>query len=71
MILPLYVALEKIDPRLIEAAADLYAGRWAGVPAGHVPARAAGRVRGLAADVHPGDGRLHQRRAAGQSRRRG
>ena len=26
MILPLYVALEKIDPRLIEAAADLYAG---------------------------------------------
>jgi spermidine/putrescine transport system permease protein len=29
MILPLYVALEKIDPRLIEAANDLYAGRWA------------------------------------------
>jgi spermidine/putrescine transport system permease protein len=28
MILPLYVALEKIDVRLIEAAADLYAGRW-------------------------------------------
>ncbi len=29
MILPLYVALEKIDPRLIEAAEDLYAGRAA------------------------------------------
>ncbi len=29
MILPLYVALEKIDPRLIEAAEDLYAGRVA------------------------------------------
>jgi len=29
MILPLYVALEKIDLRLIEAASDLYAGRWA------------------------------------------
>ncbi len=29
MILPLYVALEKIDPRLLEAAADLFAGRWA------------------------------------------
>ena len=29
MILPLYVALEKIDHRLIEAANDLYAGRWA------------------------------------------
>jgi spermidine/putrescine transport system permease protein len=28
MILPLYVAIEKIDPRLIEAAQDLYAGRW-------------------------------------------
>jgi spermidine/putrescine transport system permease protein len=28
MILPLYVALEKIDPRLIEAAKDLYAGNW-------------------------------------------
>jgi spermidine/putrescine transport system permease protein len=28
MILPLYVALEKIDFRLIEAAGDLYASRW-------------------------------------------
>lgn len=28
MILPLYVALEKIDIRLIEAAEDLYASRW-------------------------------------------
>jgi spermidine/putrescine transport system permease protein len=27
MVLPLYVALEKIDPRLIEAATDLYASR--------------------------------------------
>ena len=27
MVLPLYVALEKIDPHLIEAATDLYAGR--------------------------------------------
>jgi spermidine/putrescine transport system permease protein len=30
MILPLYVALEKIDVRLLEAAGDLYATRWAG-----------------------------------------
>jgi spermidine/putrescine transport system permease protein len=29
MILPLYIALEKIDPRLIEAAGDLYANRAA------------------------------------------
>ena len=28
MVLPLYVALEKIDRRLVEAAQDLYAGRW-------------------------------------------
>jgi len=28
MVLPLYVALEKIDRRLIEAAQDLYAGPW-------------------------------------------
>jgi len=28
MILPLYVALEKIDPRLIEAANDMYASHW-------------------------------------------
>jgi spermidine/putrescine transport system permease protein len=28
MVLPLYVALEKIDVRLIEAARDLYAGPW-------------------------------------------
>jgi spermidine/putrescine transport system permease protein len=28
MTLPLYVALEKVDIRLVEAAQDLYAGRW-------------------------------------------
>jgi spermidine/putrescine transport system permease protein len=28
MVLPLYVALEKIDPKLVEAANDLYASRW-------------------------------------------
>ena len=35
MILPLYVALEKIDRRLIEAATDLYASRRPGVLARH------------------------------------
>jgi spermidine/putrescine transport system permease protein len=29
MVLPLYATLEKLDRRLIEAAHDLYAGRWA------------------------------------------
>jgi len=28
MVLPIYVALEKIDPRLIDAARDLYANTW-------------------------------------------
>ncbi len=28
MVLPLYVALEKVDPRLVEAASDLYASRF-------------------------------------------
>ena len=35
MALPLYVSLEKIDRRLIEAATDLYASRFDGVPQGH------------------------------------
>ena len=62
MILPLYVALEKIDRRLIEAATDLYASRCAGVLARDVHALPAGRSGGLAAHLHPGDRRLHQRR---------
>ena len=28
MVLPLFASLEKLDPRLAEAGADLYAGRW-------------------------------------------
>ena len=28
MVLPIYAALERVDPRLIEAAHDLYASRW-------------------------------------------
>lgn len=34
MVLPLYVALERVDKRLIEAAQDLYAGPWR--PAGSI-----------------------------------
>ena len=61
--LPLYVSLEQIDPRLIEAAQDLYASTQ-GVPARDAAALAAGRLRRHAAHVHPGGRRLHQRRAA-------
>jgi spermidine/putrescine transport system permease protein len=28
MVLPIYSALQRLDPRLVEAAADLHAGRW-------------------------------------------
>lgn len=30
MVLPLYVSLEKVDPRLVEAAGDLYSSSWRG-----------------------------------------
>ena len=52
MTLPLYVALEKIDKRLIEAAEDLYAGAWrpqgtiAGVVIGGVLGFVVGSVMG-------------------------
>ena len=68
MTLPLYVALEKIPPSLLEAAQDLYADSRVPIPKVTPAARAAGRHRGLAAHVHPRRGRLRQRGAAGQSR---
>jgi spermidine/putrescine transport system permease protein len=45
MTLPLYVALEKIDRRLIEAAEDLYAGPWR--PQGTIAGLAIGGVLGV------------------------
>ena len=54
MILPLYVSLEKIDPRLIEASKDLYSSNIRSFTQGHpaaVDARRAGRQH---AGVHPG-----------------
>ena len=38
MALPLYVALERIDRRVVEAAGDLYANKPPGVHAGDLPA---------------------------------
>jgi len=49
MTLPLYVALEKIDKRLIEAAEDLYAGPWR--PQGTIAGLAIGGAVGLAVGV--------------------
>ena len=52
MTLPLYVALEKIDRRLIEAAEDLYAGPWRpqGTIAGLIVGGVLGVVVGLVMD---------------------
>ena len=54
MALPLYVSLEKIDRRLIEAATDLYASRATAFRKVTLPLALPGRLRRLAADVHPG-----------------
>ena len=64
MILPLYVSLEKIDRRLIEAATDLYASRATAFRRVTLPLALPGHLRRLAADLHPRLRRLHQRRAA-------
>jgi spermidine/putrescine transport system permease protein len=49
MTLPIYVALEKVDPRLVEAAKDLYAGPWrpGGGIAGAITGGLLGAVLGL------------------------
>ncbi len=46
MVLPLYVSLEKIDPRLIEAARDLYSTSWRGFRKVVVPLSLPGVVAG-------------------------
>ena len=53
MVLPIYVSLEKIDLRLVEAAKDLYSNGRRRVPQGRAPAVAARRVRRQPAHVHP------------------
>jgi len=56
MTLPLYVALEKIDRRLIEAAQDLYAGPWR--PRGTIVGLLLGGVLGATVGVVMGYGAL-------------
>ena len=63
MVLPLYVSLEQVDPRLIEAASDLYANTPRAFAARHAAALAARRRSPGAAHLHPRRGRLHQRAA--------
>ena len=61
MTLPIYVSLEKIDRRLVEAAEDLFATSIGAFRRITLPLSLPG-----APDVHPGDGRLRQRRVARQ-----
>ena len=62
MVLPIYVALERIDPRVIEAARDLYADPVHRVPPGDLPAGPARRLRRRADDLRAGQLRLRQLR---------
>ena len=64
MALPLYVSLEQIDPRLLEAAEDLYASKLQAFLRVTLPLSLPGHRRRHAAHVHPGGRRLHQRPAA-------
>ena len=54
--LPLYVALERIDKRLVEAAKDLYATKFEAFRKVVLPLSFPGRVRGRPPHVRAGDG---------------
>lgn len=56
MVLPLYASLERIDPRLIEAAADLYAKPWTGLRKVTVPLAMPGIVAGTLLTFIPSAG---------------
>lgn len=47
MILPIYASLERLDFRLVEASADLYANRWASLRHVVIPLAAPGIVAGV------------------------
>ena len=67
MALPLYVALEKIDRRLLEAATDLYASRATAFRKVTLPLALPGIFAGSLLTFIPAGRRLHQRRAAGHA----
>ena len=75
MTLPLYVALEKVDFRLLEAAQDLYAGPWrprgtivGGIGGAIARASSSALVIGLRpADARPSAGADRSARSSGRS----
>ena len=66
MILPLFVALERIDPNLLHAAHDLGASRWRVVPPRDPAAGGAGHHRRLHPGRRAGDGRVRDPRDPGR-----
>ena len=56
MVLPLYASLERVDPRLIEAASDLYASPWTGFRKVTVPLSLPGAVAGTLLTFIPATG---------------
>ena len=63
-ILPIYVSLEQVDRRLVEAAEDLYASPRRAFLRVTLPLSLPGVFAATRADVHPRRRRLHQRGAA-------
>ena len=68
MVLPIYVALERVDPRLVEAAQDLYAPQARGVPQGRLPLSLPGVFAGVLMTFVPVSRGLRQRRASSAAR---
>ena len=66
--LPLYVSLERIDRRLVEAAKDLYATRSQAFRKVVLPLSLPGDLRRGDPDVRPRDGRLRERDDARRTR---
>ena len=67
MILPVYAALERVDPRMLEAGYDLYAKRRDVVMRLVCCRRGSGDRRRDTAHLHPRGRRLRERGAAGHS----
>ena len=66
MVLPIYATLERLDPALLEAAADLGARPLAAALARGRAALAPGHRRRIGAGLHPLPGRLPDARPAGR-----
>ena len=65
-ILPLYVAIDRLDPNLVQAARDLYASGRGGVRPRDAAADDARRGGGRDPHVHPDARRLRHARPAGR-----